>query len=120
MDELIEVMKNQYELTVTDNRAVLRTPIMYMGADHTFSFYVERRGGRLVISDGGQTIGYLRENADPSGYAERIESICEYFEIEREGDELIGTLASIESNQTLRSFHKYIGALNMIAYTYAI
>lgn len=117
MDTLIDKLNKQYSYEQLDNGIVIRTPIMYNGADHTFSFYIKRsETGGFVISDRGQTLDYLRENVNLSKYLDKIDKICEFFEIKLTNDEFIGRLASIESNQTMRNFNKFIGAMNMIAY----
>ena len=98
------------------NGIILSTPIMYSEADHSFSFYVEEQcDGSFIISDRGQTLAYLSENLNPKIYEKKINAICEYFEITLENGVFYGSLASYESNQTMRNLQKFIGAMNMIA-----
>ena len=117
MNLFLNELTKQYSYEKLDNGIVIHTPIMYDGADHTFSFYVERsENGGYAITDRGQTLAYLRENVNPAKYAEKIAAVCEFFEIERINGVFVGSLASAESNQTMRNFYTFIGAMNMIAY----
>ena len=117
MNAFIDELNKQYSYEKLENGIIIHTPIMYDSADHAFSFYVKRaKDGSFVITDRGQTLDYLRENVNPTKYLEKIDKICEFFEIELINNEFIGQLASIESNQTMRTFNKFVGAMNMIAY----
>ncbi len=94
---------------------ILSTPIMYSGADHTFSFYIEKYGSGFTINDRGQTLDYLCGNLNPEYYEDKIRSVCERFEITLENGVFYGHLASYESRQTMRNLQKFIGAMNLIA-----
>ena len=116
MNALMEEIKEMYNCQVTEDGILLRTPIMYDAADHTFSFLIRQCGeNAYTVTDRGQTLEYLRENMNPNKYAEKIARICEHFEIEQIGGEFVGTLASLASGQTLRNLHKFIGTMHMIA-----
>lgn len=115
MNGLIENLSGAFGVRECDGGIIISTPIMYQGADHCFSFYVEKNGSGFNISDRGQTIEYLRENLDPKQYDDRISVLCERFEITLTDGRFCGRLASIESGQTLRNLFKFIGAMNMIA-----
>ncbi len=110
-DNLIKI----FSMCEYGNGILLLKPIMYQGADHSFSFYVEKRGNGFTVSDRGETLEYLSENLNPGIYAERIEAVCERFEITLTDGAFYGRLASIESGQTMRNLFKFIGAMNMIA-----
>lgn len=117
MIEFIEELKKQYNIEQVENGIIIHTPIMYDGADHTFSFYIKQSiNDSFKITDRGQTLDYLRENVNADKYKDKIKKVCEYFEIDLIDGEFVGQLASLESNQTMRNFNKFIGAMNMIAY----
>lgn len=116
MKNFIEQLTNLYSTQMADDGVILRTAIMYAGADHTFSFYIKPCGeNSYTITDRGQTLEYLRENLDPNKYLDKICKICERFEIELIDGEFVGRLASLSSGQTMRNLHKFIGAMNIIA-----
>ncbi len=115
MKEFLQKYCDSYSVREWGEGFLLMTPIMYKGADHTFSFYlVKNDTGSFRISDRGQTLDYMRENFDPEQYRERIDAVCERFEIERVGDELIGRVASYESGQTMRGLLAFVGAVSTI------
>lgn len=116
MENFIKNINNCYSINKKDNGFILCTPIMYSGADHTFSFYIEpNANGSYKITDCGQTIDYLRENLNINNYMTKIKNVCEHFEIELKDNTFIDNLASIKSNQTMRNLEKFIGAMNIIA-----
>ena len=116
MKNFIEQLTDLYSVQIVDDGIILRTAIMYAGADHTFSFFIQLQGeGSYTITDRGQTLDYLRENIDPNKYLDKIHKICERFEIELTDGVFIGRLASIASGQTMRNLSKFIGAMNIIA-----
>lgn len=115
MKELKDKLINAFSVCECGDGILLLTPVMYQGADHGFSFYVEKRGSSFTVSDRGQTLDYLSENLNPGIYAERIEAVCKRFEITLTDGVFYGKLASIESGQTMRNLFKFIGAMNMIA-----
>ena len=117
MNEFIDELNRQYSYERLDNGIIIHTSIMYDAADHTFSFCIKKsENGSFVITDRGQTLDYLRENVDPAKYSEKIDRVCEFFEIELINGEFVGQLASLESNQTMRNFNNFISAMSMIAY----
>ena len=116
MKDFIINLKNCYSISKYQNGILLLTPIMYEGADHTFSFYIEKnKTGDYKITDCGQTISYLRENINVNKYISKIEEICKRFEIELVDNIFVSKLASLESNQTMRNLEKFIGTMNIIA-----
>ncbi|MBQ8414320.1 MAG: DUF1828 domain-containing protein [Clostridia bacterium] len=115
MNAFLDKLSNVFSLRECDGGVMISTPIMYQGADHGFSFFVEKSRNGFSINDRGQTIEYLRENLDPGRYEDRITTICERFEITLEDGVFYGRLASLESGQTMRNLFKFIGVMNMIA-----
>ena len=80
-----------------------------------FSAACQRKSAPMTISDRGETLDYLNECFDPAQYMDKIQAICKYFSITLENDVFTGEIASYESNQSMRTFHMFIGAMNMIA-----
>lgn len=116
MKNFIQQLTNSYSIQVVDDGIILRTSIMYSGADHTFSFCIKPRGeSGYTVTDGGQTLDYLRENLDINKYLDKIQQVCERFEIQLIDGAFVGSLASLASGQTIRNLHKFIGAMNIIA-----
>ena len=121
MNSFIEKLKTSYSYQSSEDGIILHTPIMYTYADHSFSFFIKRsEGDGFTVTDRGQTLDYLRENADPNKYGEKIAKICEHFGIELIGREFVGKLSSLESGQTMRNLHKFMGAMNIIANIYIV
>ena len=115
MKEFTEAIGSAFSVRDCDGGILLITPIMYQGADHGFSFYLEKNGGGYKINDRGETFEYMRENFDPERYTDKIEEICERFEITLIDGVFWGHLSSLESGQTMRNLFKFLGAMNMIA-----
>ena len=115
MNAFLDKLSNAFSVRECEGGIMLLTPIMYQGADHGFSFFVEKSGNGFTINDRGETLEYMRENFDPKRYEDRIASICERFEITLEDGVFYARLASIESGQTMRNLFKFISAMNMIA-----
>ncbi|MBR2370506.1 MAG: DUF1828 domain-containing protein [Clostridia bacterium] len=116
MTELADILNHSFVLEVLKEGIVLKTPIMYQAADHTFSFLISRNAsGNLTVTDRGQTIDYLRENLDVNKYADFIRTVCQRFEIKYEQGAFYAHVASVESGQTARTVCTFIGAMNMIA-----
>lgn len=116
MERFLDDLRGAFSCRAQEDGFVLETPIMYDGADHTFSFFIRKNaGGSFTVSDRGQTLSYLRENLSLDRYEQRLSAICERFEITRENDVLFAKLASCESNQTMRNLHKFLGAMAMVA-----
>ena len=115
MNVFLDKLSNAFSVRELEDGVLLMTPVMYQGADHSFSFYVEKSGNAFAINDRGETLEYMRENFDPKSYEDRIASICERFEITLTDGVFYARLASIESGQTMRNLFKFISAMNMIA-----
>lgn len=116
MTKLYELLRTSFSVGIQEDALVLKTPIMYKAADHTFSFMISRSAsGSLAITDRGQTIDYLRENLDVNKYADFIRSVCERFEITYDQGAFYAHVASAESGQTARTVCTFIGAMNIIA-----
>ena len=116
MKNLMENLKDLYFAEMAKGAIVLRTSIMYDGADHFFSFYIKQDGeGGYVITDNGQTYDYLRENFNPNKYLDKIHDICHRFEIQFVDGKFVGRLALLQSGQTARNIHTFIGAMHIIA-----
>lgn len=115
MKEFLDKLSGAFSARECEGGILLLTPVMYQGADHGFSFFVEKSGNGFAINDRGETLEYMRENFDPKRYADIIASICERFEISLKDGVFHGYLASYESGQTMRNLFKFIGAMNMIA-----
>ncbi len=120
MKNLFSYLSSRYEVQIDNGRALIRTPIMYFGADHAFSFTIVKAGDGYTVSDGGQTLDYLRECTDADRYAERIMSVMRSFSITLDSDELIGFIPSVESGQTGRALHNYLLGVGIIANLYLI
>lgn len=115
MNEFIEKLNGAFSAEECDGGIRIITPIMYQGADHSFSFYVEKSGSGFAINDRGETLNYMRENFDPKVYTDKIEAICERFEVTLADGVFHGRLASLESGQTMRNLFKFIGVMNILA-----
>ena len=116
MKNFLDKYRDSFSIEEYGDGVLLHTPVMYRGADHTFSFYlVKRESGSFVISDRGRTLSYMRENFDPRKYADKIASVCESFGITESDGELYGILPSYESGQTMRALHAFMGAMYIIA-----
>ena len=116
MERFLKEFYSSYSCKEYRDGILLSTPIMYQGADHTFSFYItQNKTGSFTISDNGETLDYMRENFNPEKYMDKIMSVCERFSITLENNAFIGKIASYESNQAMRTFNIFIGAMNIIA-----
>ncbi len=121
MQKLIKYLSSSVELEPHGESLTVRTPIMYFGADHTFSFRIEHSGvDGYLISDCGQTLDYLRECADVSVYSDRIMDIARRFALNLDVDALTAFIPSVDSGQTGRSIHKYLLGVGIIANIYLI
>lgn len=115
MEKFIESLKSSYTVEKYQDGFILYTPIMYKYADHTFSFYIEKNSCGFTITDRGQTVDYMRENFAPEKYMDSILKICERFELNFADGVFSGSIASYQTNQTMRTLNIFIGAMNIIA-----
>ena len=116
MNDFIKQLNEIYSHKTSEDGIILETPIMYAAADHSFSFFIKPcKEKGFTVTDRGQTMDYLRENVNPSKYEKKIERICKLFGIELIEGEFVGKLASLESGQTMRNLHTFIGTMNIIA-----
>ncbi len=116
MEKFLDLLRQSYICRAYEDGFVLNTDIMYSFADHTFSFFIKEDSvAGFTITDRGETLAYLNECFDPEQYADKIEAICRHYCITREGDVFSAHVASYETNQTIRTFHMFVGAMHMIA-----
>lgn len=121
MNELIEYLKGSVSLEPSGDAVILHTPIMYIGADRTFSFEIVREGNEgYSISDGGRTLDFLSECCDISHYTDRIMSILRHFSANLEGDSITAFIPSLKSGQTGRAISNYLLLVGIIANLYLI
>ena len=116
MEKFLDHLRESYSVREHEDGFIINTPILYRFADHTFSFFLKSNDGcGFTVSDRGETLDYLNECFDPAQYMDKIQAICKYFSITLENDVFTGQIASYETNQAMRTFHIFIGAMNMIA-----
>lgn len=116
MEQFLKNHRDAFSVKVCADGFLLFTPIMYDGADHTFSFHIrENESGSFTIDDRGQTLSYLRENCDPKRYAAAIDAVCRHYGIRQVDGIFYGTLASYASGQTVRTLYKFLGAIHTVA-----
>lgn len=116
MEEFMKHLRESYSCREYEDGFIISTPIMYHFADHTFSFFIkEDEVCGFTITDRGETLDYLNECFDPAIYMDKIQTICKHFSITLENDVFSAHIASYMTNQTMRTFHMFIGAMNMIA-----
>ena len=115
MKNFYRELLSSYKIKPHKDGFILGTDIMYFGADHTFSFYIEPSGESFIISDQGQTISYLRENIDINRYKDRIMDLLKRFDAIYDRGEIKSILPSYKSNQTIRRLNNFILTVGLIA-----
>ena len=115
MKDFYRALLSSYKVKPYRDGFLLSADIMYVGADRKFSFYIKKEGDGFLISDRGETLSFLRENADASRYALKIYDIATRFEAMLDGGEILMVLPSYESGQTIRCLHKYLLVVGIIA-----